>query len=302
MEIRQLKYFIAVAEERNISRAAARLHISQPPLTRQIQMLEEKMGVVLFKRTHWGVELTHAGRMFLEQARQIESQLEWAGEQARRAGKGQIGCIDIGVHGSSMLNIVPQILNAFFATHPDVERVLHSAPKGVQIEALCRGQVMIAFDRYWPSSPELCVELVCEEPIFVALNERHPLAAHTQIDIEQLRNEPLIGEQDASVFTATRELFERHDFVPQVLQKAADMIAAAVMVAGGFGTALVPESVRSLHLPNLVYRPLAAELDASVQLHCIYRRDETSPLLLALLDVVRMFREGRERVDTLKRP
>jgi DNA-binding transcriptional LysR family regulator len=290
VEVRQLKYFIAVAEECNISRAAARLHISQPPLTRQIHLLEEQMGAALFKRTPWGVELTEAGTVFLEHARQIKSHIEHASELARRAGQGQIGRIDVGVFGSAMLNIVPQILNHFSSSHPDVELVLHSAAKGPQIEALHRGRIMLAFDRYLPESPELCVETVCAEAVYVALNARHPLAAQEEVRIEQLREESLIGEQDSSVFTATRELFRHHGFEPHTLQKAADMIAAAVMVAGGFGTALVPESVRSLQLPNVVYRPLVGDVEAQVLLHCAYRRDESSPLLGALLDTVRTFR------------
>lgn len=292
MEIRQLKYFIAVAEERNISRAAVRLHISQPPLTRQIQALEEQLGVTLFRREHWGVELTPAGENFLPQARQIQTQLEIASELAQRAGLGQVGRIDIGVFGSAMLNIVPQILHAFAVSHPDVERILHHAPKNAQIDALLRGRTMVAFDRYLPAVPQLATELVCEEAIYVALNIRHPLAGEASIRIEQLRHEPLIGEQDSSMFFATRDLFAHHGFEPSTFQKANDMIAAAVMVAGGFGTALVPESVCSLQLPNLVYRPLIDDIDAKVQLHCAYRRDETSPLLHALLDTVRQFREA----------
>jgi len=291
MEIRQLRYFIAVAEERNISRAAARLHISQPPLTRQIQALEEQMGVSLFNRTHWGVELTPAGAMFLEHARQIQAHMERASELARRAGAGQIGRLDVGVFGSAMLNIMPRILNAFSVTHPNVELVLSNAPRGAQIEALHRGHIMIAFDRYLPASPELSVELVCEEPVLVALNSRHPLAAQHEIRIEQLRNEALIGEQDLSVFTALRDIFHHHDFEPRTVQKAADLISAALMVAGGFGTALVPNSVRSLQLPNVVYRPLRADMEAHIQLHCAYRTEESSPLLAALLSTVRAFRE-----------
>lgn len=289
MEIRQLKYFIAVAEERNISRAAARLHISQPPLTRQIQLLEEQLGAQLFKRTHWGVELTAAGQLFLDHARQIKAHMEQAGELTRRAGLGEIGRIDVGVFGSAMLGIVPQILNRFSASHPDVELVLHNAPKGPQIEALHRGRIMLAFDRYLPESPELCVETVCAEPLFVALNTRHPLADETAVSIEALRDEALIGEQDSSVFVATRELFAHHGFSPRTLQKAADMIAATVMVAGGFGTALVPDSVRSLQLPNVVYRPLIGAFPSPILLHCAWRRDETSPLLDALLGSVREF-------------
>lgn len=297
MEIRQLKYFIAVAEERNISRAAARLHISQPPLTRQIQLLEEQLGARLFRRTHWGVELTAAGAMFLEHARQITSHMTQAGELARRAGAGHIGRIDVGVFGSAMLSIVPQILNSFSAAHPEVELMLQSAAKGPQIEALHRGRIMLAFDRYFEESAEIAVETVCAEAIYVALNTRHPFSRQAAISIEMLRGEALIGELNWSVFTATRELFARHGVEPAIRQQAPDMITAAVMVAGGFGTALVPASVRSLQLPNVVYRPLVDEIPASVLLHCAWRRDDDSPLLQTLLATIRAFRRSHEAVQ-----
>ena len=290
MDIRQLKYFIAVAEERNISRAAVRLHISQPPLTRHIQALEEELDVKLFTRTNWGVELTQAGSSLLKHARNIKTHVEVATEQARRAGKGQIGRIDIGIFGSAMLNIIPRILNHFVEAHPDVNVVLHSAPKGRQIEALHQGRILMAFDRYLPDSQELQVEQVCKEPILVALNRRNPLANRSRITIPDLKNEPLIGEQDSSVFAAAHSLFLYHGFDPRIVQRAVDMISAAVMVAGGFGSALVPESVQNLQLPNVVYRPLVTEVDAMIDLHCAYRKDETSPLLDALLESVRNYR------------
>ncbi len=289
MEIRQLKYFIAVAEERNISRAAARLHISQPPLTRQIQLLEERLGAQLFKRTPWGVEPTAAGEIFLAHARQITAHMEQAAELAWRAGQGLVGRIDVGVFGSAMLGIVPQILNRFSASHPDVELVLHSAPKAQQIEALHRGRILLALDRYLPETPGLTLETVCAEPIYVALNTRHPLAACEVVQVAQLRDEALIGERDSSVFLATRELFASAGFQPTTRQEAVDLIAATVMVAGGFGTALVPDSVRSLQLPNVVYRPLRGASTPQVLLHCAWRSEETNPLLDALLAEVRLF-------------
>ncbi|KAF7599563.1 MAG: LysR family transcriptional regulator [Candidatus Dactylopiibacterium carminicum] len=287
MDVRQLKYFVAVAEERNISRAAERLHISQPPLTRQIQQLEEYTGAQLFRRTHWGVELTDAGELLLTHARQILAQVALADELTRRAGRGEAGRLDVGVYGSAMLGIVPQILNGFSASRPEVELVLHNAPKGAQIEALHRGRILVAFDRYLPESPGLRIEPVCAEPVLVALNARHPLAAQSEIAIASLRHEAFIGEQDNAVFTATRDLFRQAGFEPRVRQRATDMISATVMVAGGFGTALVPASVRALQLPNVVYRPLAGEV--RVLLHCAWRGDEQSPLLLALLHAVRAF-------------
>ena len=289
MDIRPLKYFIAVAEEGNISRAAGRLFISQPALTRHIHALEEELGVDLFKRTNWGVELTQAGNCLLEHAHSIKAHMDLATEQARRAGKGQIGRIDIGIFGSAMLNIIPRILNGFVETHPDVNIVLHSASRGQQIEALHKGRILLAFDRYLPESPDLLIELVCREPILVALNRRNPLARKREIHMMDLCHEPLIGEQDPSVFAATQALFRHYGFEPLIVQKAVDMISAAVMVAGGFGSALVPESVQNLQLPNVVYLPLITEIDSRIGLHCAYRKDEQSPLLQELLKYVRSY-------------
>lgn len=291
MDIRPLKYFIAVAEEGNISRAAVRLFISQPALTRHIHALEEELGVDLFKRTNWGVELTQAGNCLLEHAHSIKAHMDLATEQARRAGKGQVGRIDIGIFGSAMLNIIPRILNGFVETHPDVNIVLHSASRGQQIEALHKGRILLAFDRYLPESPDLQIELVCREPILVALNQRNPLAKKNEIQMMDLCQEPLIGEQDPSVFAATQALFRHYGFEPLIVQKAVDMIAAAVMVAGGFGSALVPESVKNLQLPNVVYRPLITEIDSRIGLHCAYRKDEQSPLLQELLKYVRNYNQ-----------
>ena len=287
MDVRQLKYFIAVAEEQNIGRAAMRLHISQPPLTRQIQALENDLGVLLFNRTNWGVNLTQAGESLLIHARNITEHIELAKEQAQLAGKGLIGRIDVGVFGSAMLNIIPQILNSFTKTHPDVKVVLHTLPKGRQIEALHQERILIAFERYLPASPGLRIEMVCREPLSVAVNLRNPLAQQESVHVEQLRSEPLIGEADNTA--ALKAVVETHGLGPMIVQKTSDMISAAVMVAGGFGTAIVPDSLRTLQLPNVVYRPLLMEQAPLIELHCAYREEETSPLLAKLLQTVREY-------------
>lgn len=287
MDIRQLKYFITVAEEQNIGRAAVRLHVSQPPLTRQIKALEDELGVLLFTRTHWGVKLTQAGESLLEHARNIRAHVDLAREYAQRAGNGQIGRIDVGMYGSAMLNIVPQILNSFVASHPDVKVVLHTLRKGPQIEALHQGRILIAFERYIPESQGLQIELVSKEPLRVAFNKRNPLADQPFIHVDQLRDELIIGEVDPSA--AIKNLFSQHNFEPLFVQKATDMISAVVMVAGGFGTAIVPDSLQTLQLPNVVYRPLITNADILIELHCAYRTDERSPLLKELLETVREY-------------
>jgi DNA-binding transcriptional LysR family regulator len=288
MDIRQLKYFIAVAEEQHIGRAAERLHISQPPLTRQIHALEDELGVLLFTRTKWGVILTDAGAYLLDHARNIKSHVELVKEHVKQTGKGRIGRMDVGVYGSAMLNIIPQILNTFTARNPDVKVVLHALNKGRQIEALHRGQILIAFERYFPESKGLHIETIYSEPLCVALNSRNPLAELPIIDLEQLSDEPIIGEVIPSI--AIKALFEKHRFEPIVVQQSQDMISAVVMVAGGFGTAIVPSSLKTLQLPNVIYRPLQSGDESPIELHCAYRNDEQSPLLRSLLETVREFR------------
>ena len=292
MDIRRLKFFIVTAEERNIGRAAERLHITQPPLTRHIQSLEQELDVQLFRRTSSGVELTQAGMELLTHAQNITAHVDLATEQIRRVAAGQEGRIDIGIFGSAMLDIIPRILSAFSQVCPQVNVVLHNAPKNRQLEALQQGRITIAFDRYFRPLPELQSELVSREPLWFAVNRRNPLAQKTSITMADLKVEPLIGEQDQSVFFASKELFRQENFSPVVVHKAADMISAVVMVAGGFGSSLVPASVLNLKLPDVVFLPLAPEIKSTIDLHCVYRKDETSPLLAALLACIRNFRQG----------
>lgn len=290
MDIRRLKYFIVTAEERNIGRAAERLHITQPPLTRHIQSLEDELGVQLFRRTSSGVELTQAGKTLLTHARNISAHVELATEQIRRVATGKEGRIDIGIFGSAMLDVIPRILSAFSQTCPHVNVVLHNAPKDRQLEALQQGRIMIAFDRYFRQVPELQSELISQELLWMALNQRNPLAQKASITLADLRIEPLIGEQDQSVLFASQELFRLQNFSPLIVHKAADMISAVVMVSGGFGSALVPESVLNLKLPDVVFRPLAPDIASTVDLHCVYRKDEKSPALEALLACIHAFK------------
>ncbi len=297
MDVRRLKYFIVTAEERSISRAAERLHITQPPLTRHIQSLEEELGVLLFTRTSWGVELTQAGTALLKHAHNISAHIELATEQIRRVAAGQAGRIDIGVFGSAMLNIIPKLLNTFSATHPDVRIVLHNTPKERQINALQQGRILAAFDRYLPELPNIASVRVCREPLWVAVHSDNPLSRLQRISIDDLRNEPMIDEQDPSVSIACRELFKLHDFQPVVVQNAADLIAATIMVSGGFGSALLPESILNLRLSNVIYRPLVSEVDCMIDLHFAYRKDEESPLLDALLECVRAYARNTEQVE-----
>jgi len=293
MEFRQLKYFIAVAEELNIGRAATRLHISQPPLTRQIQQLEEEFGAQLFLRTARGVELTQAGETFLRDARNIRDLMEQAIERAREAGQGKQGKMDIGIFGSGILDVIPKVLHAFRASHPNVQIALHTMSKKEQIEALRQHRISAGFNRLLAPLPDISSEPVQMESIMVAVSESHPLAAKPAILLKELANQPLIlfpSGARPSFIDKIWSLCAGEGFEPQVAQEVGDAPTSVALVAAGFGLSLVPEAATSLSVPGVVYRRLANAPDAVVDLSCIYRTDDESPILLAFLQTIRDFR------------
>lgn len=294
MEFRQLKYFIAVAEECNIGRAAKRLHISQPPLTRQIQQLEEEFGTQLFRRTARGVELTEVGEILLRDARNIRNLMLQTAERVREAGQGKLGKMDIGIFGSGILDVIPKVLHAFRASHPDVQIALHQMSKMEQIEALRQHRIIAGFNRMLPPLPDIACEPVKLECIMLALNKNHPLATKPAILLKELAGQPLIlfpcGTRP-SFIDKVWDLCASAGFEPTVSQEVGDAPTSVALVAAGFGLSLVPEAAISLSVPGVVFRRLANAPEAVIDLSCFYRNDETSPLLRALLQTIREFRE-----------
>jgi DNA-binding transcriptional LysR family regulator len=291
VDIRKLRHFIAAAEERSINAAARRLNITQPPLTRQIQALEEELGVPLFTRANWGIELTPAGRELLSYARDISAHVDMVTEKIKRIGAGMEGHLELGVYGSAMLDFVPEVLRRFAQSHPDVRVSLSVGRKDRQIDALRQGRILVAIDRYFPDTPGLRFEAIATESVMVAVNEANPLAEKDGITVADLRGEALVGEQGTSILSAVAATFLSHDFQPRIEHRAPDMITAAIFVSYGLGCALVPESLKRFQLPNVVYRPLLVEpAQKTISLHCAYRADEDSPLLHEFLRVARHVR------------
>jgi LysR family transcriptional regulator, benzoate and cis,cis-muconate-responsive activator of ben and cat genes len=295
MDIRQLKNFIAVAEERNIGRAAVRVHLSQPPLTRQIHALEDDLGVQLFTRTPRGVDLTQAGEALLKDARSICGLADQAADRAKLAGRGQVGRLDIGVFGTAMFDVLPRLLSGFDQTHPQVKLVLHHDQTPAQVTALRQGRVLLVFERMLPNEPDIAIELVARERLLVALHQSHRLAAKKAITMQDLRDEPMIMQAAplSQLANVALDLCRANGFEPKVAQLAPDVVTGALMVSCGMGTMFVPESMRNLQLPNLVCRPLKGQANAFMDLHCYYLKTERSPLLAALLDTIRNFRRGK---------
>lgn len=294
MELRHLRYFIAVAEERHIGRAATRLHISQPPLTRQIQQLEEELDVQLFTRTPRGMDLTPAGELLLEEARNIRSIVEQAAERTQRAGQGKLGRLDIGIFGSAILDTIPAMLLAFRREFPDVEVILHNMSKDAQIAALRQRRIDIGFNRFIEPADDIANEIVLTERILVALNDNHPLAQLEAVPFQILNDNPVIvfptGPRP-SFIDKVMSMCHQKGFTPQIAQEVGNTLTGVALVASNFGVCVVPESASKLALPGVVYRPvLDPPDDSGVDLNCIYRMDDSSPLLRSFLMTVREYR------------
>lgn len=294
MDLRQLGYFVAAAEEQHLGRAAERLHLSQPPLTRQIQALERELGAQLFERTPRGMLLTQAGEALLQDARNIFGFVDQATDRVRRVGSGMTGRIDVGLHGSAMFGVVPQFLSLFTDLHPDVEVSLHPAQAPQQIVAIRQRRILIAFERMVPSESDLGVELVARERLLVAMSTKHPFASLETIPVALLRGQPIVTASSRTGPAITLRLCRKAGFEPQFSGQASDLVMATLMTGISKQLALVPESMANLHLPGVTYVPLQEDVeDARMEVHCFYRKEESSPVLQRMLEAVREFRNGK---------
>jgi DNA-binding transcriptional LysR family regulator len=295
MDLRHLKYFIAVAEELNIGRAATRLCISQPPLTRQIQQLEEELGVQLFIRTPRGVELTQAGDMFYEEASNIRALVEQAIERTKRAGQGKLGRLDIGIFGTGILGAIPRLLQLFHDTNPDVVVSLHTMSKTEQIEALRQKRITIGFNRMVSPLADITSELILREPLYLVVHKDHPLSRHASVPFMEAAKYPLVAFPSGprpNFVDRIVQLYQNMGVAPQISQVVGDAVTGMALVAGGFGITIVPKSATTISLPDVVCRPFRDAVSATVDLSCMYRTDDHSPILQAFLASVQKFREA----------
>jgi DNA-binding transcriptional LysR family regulator len=290
MELRVMRYFQAVAEERHFGRAAERLHMAQPPLSRQIKALEEELGATLFVRTAKGVDLTEAGQALLDEVGNILGLAQRAKERAQLAGQGRVGRLDVGLFGSSVLDTIPRILSQFHAEYPDVRIVLHNLTKAEQFQALHERRIAIGFNRLVPAEPGIRVERVLREALVVALHESHPLARRRRIRLAELDAVPLVTYPNLPLRGLAQEIadaFNREGLRFNPVQEVEDVLTAVALVAGNFGVAITTQPATNLRLPGVAFRPLqCAHLD-SIELSCLYRQDDSSPTLAAFLQVLR---------------
>lgn len=289
MELRHLRYFVAVAEELHFHRAAERLHISQPPLSQQIRALEGELGVLLLERNRRSVSLTAAGAVFLNEAREILASVDRASEAARSVARGEAGRVAIGFVGSAMHGTLPGMLRAYRRAFPRVQLVLTELPTAAQLEALLAGRIDVGVVRPPVREPALALETIHTEPFVVALPEDHPLASHEEVALAELVEEPfvLLARREApGLHESLGQAMADAGGVPHVVQEAREMQTVVGLVAAGLGVSLVPASVGADEHRGVAYRPVAGSAP-TVALALAWRPDDKSPVLAAFLDTAR---------------
>lgn len=261
MEMRQLRYFVAVAEELNFGRAARRLRLSQPPLSMQIKALEEELGVGLLERSTRRVALTDAGRTFLKRARIILSEVEEARAEAKDAGMGLRGELEIGFISSATLTLLPPAIRAFRERFGAVKLELKELTSGQQVEALHGGEIRIGLVRLPLQAPGIHIEPMLEEAMILALPSDHPLVRLESVPLEEIVDQPLIFFTPRLIpgfHTQIVEMFQSVGAFPEVAQHAVHMQTIVGLVASGIGVAILPGSAQKIQREGVVYRALDA--------------------------------------------
>ncbi|MBF5007158.1 LysR substrate-binding domain-containing protein [Diaphorobacter caeni] len=291
MNFRRLRCFVAVAEELSFTRAAERLHTSQPSLSEQIRNLEDALGLTLLTRSPRKVELTAVGVVFLEEARQVLRQVEYAVARTRSAAEKARESLSIGFVPSAEVQIFPAVLPALRLQFPRVQVVLKSLTPPEQLAALNSGEIDIAFTRPPLNANKIFSEVILSDPLRVFMQNRHALARSARIAPKRLHLLPQIGT-DASFSGALSELTEAylqdHGVQAGEIQASSNILMSMNLVAGGFGYALLPAYAETFTPKNVVSRALlGAAPTIDLIMACAKEEAARSPVLLTLMALVR---------------
>ncbi len=277
-ELRHLRYFVAVAEELHFGRAAERLHMSQPPLSMQIQALERSLGVQLLVRTQRQVSLTRAGEAFLRESRQILARLEAAARLARRVSRGEVGELAVGFVSSADYNVLPPLLREFRQRAPDVRLTLHESTTDRQLEALVQGRLDVGFVLPPVEDPRIAYRAVHREPLLVALPSRHGLARRRgPVPMDRLADQPFIlfpRELAPGLYDDIVSFCRSAGFSPRVEQEAVQMQTILSLVSAEMGVALIPASLVHLGRTGVTCKPLR-EAAPQTEIGIAWRRDDS---------------------------
>lgn len=288
IEIRHLRYFLAVAETLHFGKAAEKLRMAQPPLSQQIKNLERLLGYALFDRTTRGVKLTTVGQFFAERALATLNRMQDDVEMARRVGAGKVGVLNVGFSGSVMLTALPKAIESYRRKHPNVELRLRELVTAEQIPALLNGTLAIGFLRDGETREGLSLESVLHEPFIAVLPLRHRLAKKKLLSPADLKNEPFVlfeRRMGNLAFDRTVACCEAAGFRPNIVQDAPQWPTVLRLVAAGLGVSVAPACVANYMMPEVTYRKLRSRHWSSIDIGM--RSDLENPAAEAFLQIVR---------------
>jgi len=280
VELRQLRYFVAIAEEGSFSRAAIRLHVSQPPLSTQIRSLEEELGAPLLARSNRGVSLTASGQIFYEEVRAILARLESARTRMLQAHRGDVGTLSVGFVSIADYGVLPPALKSFRLQFPLVEVQLHELTTDAQIRELRAARLDLGFGLAPVAEPDLRFATILREALVLAAPADHPAAGSDTVDLRSLSKESfIVPPRDIApgLYDLTISRCRSAGFAPRIVQNARQMQTVIGLVSCGMGLALVPASVRNLKRTGVRYLRLRGR-PAFIELGILRVRDSTSAL------------------------
>ncbi len=288
IELRHLRYFVAVAQELHFGKAAQKLHIAQPPLSQQIRRLEDLVGYALFQRTSRSVKLTLAGKALLQSAERTLSRVREDLDNVRSSARGEAGLLSVGFVSSAMLTPLPHALSAFRKMYPKDRLQLHEFHTSQLIEAIRKGDIHAGLVRDPGPIPEVHSELVVTEPFIVIFPKGHSLTRYRAVPLIRLENEPMVFyPNSAGEFASetTMRLCERRGFRPRIAQEAPHWQTIVGLVAAGLGVTIAPACVAAIIPAEAEYRPLSPK--GTTEIHLVWGITEANSLLASFCAVAR---------------
>ena len=292
VELRHLRYFIAVAEELHFGRAATRLHMAQPPLSQAIRRLEDAVGSPLLARTSRSVRLTPAGTAFLDRARRTVRMVQDDIEEARTIGAGEMGRLNVGFVGSGMLTALPDILSRYVATYPRVQLQLHESFTARVMDGLLAGEVDAGIVRDAEPDDRLVATPLFSEPFVAVVPVDHPCAAQPSMSVAALAGTPFVYPPRAAgarAFEKPLALCEEHGFRPRVAHEASHWLTILRLVGAGLGVSIAPACVRYISPPGVACVPLPESRVVS-ELELVHRVGEDRPMVHAFARIATNWR------------
>jgi DNA-binding transcriptional LysR family regulator len=288
LDMVQVKSFVAVASELNFSRAARQLNMTQPPLSRQIRLLEQQLDVTLFERNSRRVTLTPAGLAFLAEAQKFLAQGDAAITATRRAARGSAGSIRIAFVGAATYGFLPHFISAARRLTPQIELDLVQMETAEQLQAINRGDVDLGFSRPLSGTHQLQSLCVVREPMMLAIPRAHPLASRRRPTLEALNGEPIImfSPQARYLHEKLAALMTDNNITPHIVQSMTHSQAILSLVSAGIGLAIVPAATRHACFDNVVFRPLDLRQECIAELHAIWSSENRNPLLPEIRSLV----------------